>query len=351
MAIYALTIFISSFLLFQVEPIIAKYILPWFGGGPAVWTTCMLFFQVVLLCGYFYAHFTTLAGRARQGYIHIATLLCAVPFLPISPSPEIWKPGPEDAPIGKILLLLLANIGMPYLVLSATAPLLQHWFIREFPNKSPYRLYALSNFASLLALLSYPFVVEPHLTLDRQVDLWSWSFVAYMSCCIWCALSPAIIAQFPTCKWISNGPVFQESAWKVSQPEKKRIPLSNQLAWLLLFACGSAILLATTNQLCQEVAVIPFLWVLPLALYLITFILCFNSDKIYNRLFRGTFLAASVGFTCRVLHLGLNVNLSVQILAYLAVLVACCMTCHGELVRSRPDPGQLTVYYLPRRCS
>jgi hypothetical protein len=346
MAIYALTIFIGSFLLFQVEPIIAKYILPWFGGGPAVWTTCMLFFQMVLLSGYFYAHFTTLAGRARQGYIHIAMLLCAVPFLPISPSPKIWKPGPEDAPIGKILLLLLANIGMPYLVLSATAPLLQHWFVREFPNKSPYRLYALSNFASLLALLSYPFIVEPHLTLDRQVYLWSWGFAAYMCCCIWCALSPAISARFPTNKWISNGPVLPESAWKASQPEKKRIPLSTQLAWLLLSACGSAILLATTNQLCQEVAVIPFLWVLPLALYLLTFIVCFNSDKIYNRLFWGILLAASVGFTCRVLYLGLNVNLSVQILAYLAVLVACCMACHGELVRSRPDPGQLTVYYL-----
>lgn len=346
MAAYALTIFLGSFLLFQIQPLIGKYILPWYGGSPAVWTTCMLFFQVVLLAGYGYAHLATRAGRIRQGYLHLGMLLAALPFLPITPSAELWKPAPGDAPVAKILLLLLANIGMPYLVLAATAPLIQHWFVSSFPGRPPYRLYALSNFASLLALLSYPFLVEPRLTLDRQVLLWSWGFAAYALCCAWCAVRPRLAGRIA-----GTGPALDAAAPCAGEPDpplagKGELSVSAALIWLLLSASGAALLLATTNQLCQEVAVVPFLWVIPLAIYLLTFIICFNSDKNYDRILWGMVLIGAVILACRTLYLGINVNLWLQILIFLAALFALCMVCHGELVRSRPDPRHLTAYYL-----
>lgn len=341
MAVYAVTIFLSSFLLFQVQPLIGRYILPWYGGSPAVWTTCMLFFQVVLLAGYGYAHVATLLDRRKQGYLHLGLLLAALLFLPIAPSPDLWKPSPDDAPVAKILLLLLANIGVPYLLLSATAPIVQHWFVRSFPGRSPYRLYALSNFASLLALLSYPFLVEPRLTLARQVMAWGWGFAAFVVCCAWCALRPA-----------AGGSAAEEEALAAAAGEDPApiggtAPSALTMAmWLLLSACGSALLLATTNQLCQEVAVVPFLWVIPLALYLLTFTICFQSERGSDRLLWGILLVGAVIPTCRVLYLGVHVNLSVQILFYLATLFTCCMACHGELARSRPHPRHLTAYYL-----
>jgi hypothetical protein len=335
---YALTIFLSSFLLFQVQPLIGRYILPWYGGSPAVWTTCMLFFQVALLGGYGYAHLATLLARKKQGWLHLGLLAAALLFLPLAPSPNIWKPAPEDAPVLKILLLLLVNIGMPYLLLSATAPLVQHWFVRSFPGRSPYRLYALSNFASLLALLSYPFLVEPRLTLARQVAAWGWGFVAFVLCCGWCAFQSGG-GRGPD----DGAPLVAATSVEVAE---ERPGVLTMALWLLLSACGSALLLATTNQLCQEVAVVPFLWVVPLALYLMTFTLCFNSERWCDRLLWGMLLVGAVIPACRVLHLGVNVNLAVQLLVYLAALFACCMVCHGELARSRPDPRHLTSFYL-----
>jgi hypothetical protein len=343
MAVYALTVFLSSFLLFQVQPLIGRYILPWYGGSPAVWTTCMLFFQVVLLAGYGYAHLATNLKWKSQRYLHLVLLLAALLFLPIAPSPDLWKPAPDDAPVLKILLLLLANIGVPYLLLSATAPLVQHWFVRSFPGRSPYRLYALSNFASLLALLSYPFLVEPRLTLARQVTWWGWGFAAFVLCCGWCALRPG----GGRAQEGASEPAASVMEVKMPSPQE-RTGLSPMaiVMWLLLSACGSALLLATTNQLCQEVAVVPFLWVTPLALYLVTFAICFNSDRASDRLLWGFLLIGAVILACRVLYLGVTVTLGVQILVYLAALFTCCMLCHGELARSRPDPRQLTAYYL-----
>ena len=162
--IYAATIFLSSFLLFLVQPLIAKLILPWFGGSAAVWTTCMLFFQALLLAGYGYAHYLEKKlGRGRlQPIIHTVLLVAAVATLPISPS-EAWKPGGDEEPISRILLLLGASVGLPYLLVASTSPLLQAWFARARPGENPYRLFAISNLASLIALVGYPFVVEPFL--------------------------------------------------------------------------------------------------------------------------------------------------------------------------------------------
>ena len=337
MALYALTIFTGSFLLFQVEPLIGRYILPWYGGGPAVWTTCMLFFQVVLLAGYGYAHLATRLGRRKQGYLHLALLLAALPFLPIAPSPELWKPAPGDDPALKILLLLLANVGLPYLVLSATAPLLQHWFVRSFPGRSPYRLYALSNLGSLLALLSYPFLVEPNLILNRQVAVWSWGFAFFACACASCALLLAPKNE--------SEPQSEGDATPAAAPAP-RLPLASFFEWLLLSALGSVMLLATTNLLCQDVAVVPFLWVMPLVLYLATFTIAFESERWSNRLVWGVLMVLSFAAACYQLmpqHAG---NLALMIGIYLTALFTCCMACHGELARSRPDPRQLTAYYL-----
>jgi hypothetical protein len=188
MPVFALTIFIGAFLLFQVQPLIGKYILPWFGGGPGVWTTCMLFFQVLLLGGYAYAHFTSKWLKPRvQVLLHLLLLAAALALLPITPN-DAWKPQAGGNPVLQILALLGASLGLPYFVLSATGPLLQQWFSQTNPGRSPYRLYALSNVGSLLALLSYPFFFETHFTRKAQAGLWAAGLAAYVVCCGWCAL-------------------------------------------------------------------------------------------------------------------------------------------------------------------
>ncbi|UFS69332.1 fused MFS/spermidine synthase [Geomonas sp. RF6] len=345
MAAYLVTVFLSSFLLFQVEPLIGRYILPWFGGSPAVWTTCMLFFQAMLLIGYGYAHAVTTALPKKQSITHLVLLFAALPFLPIAPSAALWKKVSADFPAWEILLLLLANIGVPYLVLSATAPLLQHWFVRDYPEKSPYRLYALSNAASLLALVTYPFVVEPHLALREQVSVWSWAFFVFVLCCAWCAarhLSPPA-AGAERGEVNAEDPAHERGALSESDAS---VPAGLIVLWLMLSACGSAALLATTNQICQEVAVVPFLWIAPLTLYLTTFIICFNSDRAYHRTWWGVLFVGSAIPACAVLHARVGTPLPVQLLVFLGALFACCMACHGELARSRPHAEKLTAYYL-----
>ena len=188
MLVFALTIFTGAFLLFQVQPLIAKFILPWFGGGPGVWTTCMLFFQVLLLGGYAYAHLISRWLKPRaQALVHLALLVAALALLPIIPS-EAWKPTGSENPVPRILALLLVTLGLPYFVLSSTGPLMQQWFSRANPGRSPYRLYALSNVGSLLALLSYPFFFEPNFTRKTQAGLWAWGLGAFVLFCGFCAV-------------------------------------------------------------------------------------------------------------------------------------------------------------------
>ncbi|MBV9190824.1 MAG: hypothetical protein JOZ85_10105, partial [Betaproteobacteria bacterium] len=252
--IYAATIFLSSFLLFLVQPLIARLILPWFGGSAAVWTTCMLFFQVVLLAGYGYAHaLGKLRGKA-QPIVHIILLLAAAATLPIMPA-ESWKPTGEQEPISRILLLLGATVGLPYFVLASTSPLIQAWFSRARPGENPYRLFALSNFASLIALLGYPFFVEPVFAAREQVSLWSWFFAAFAIVC-------AVVA------WRTP-----QAAPAADAEGAAPITRSDYVWWLSLSASGSVLLLAVTNHLTQNVASVPLLWLVPLTLYLATFII------------------------------------------------------------------------------
>jgi hypothetical protein len=343
MPAYALTIFTGAFLLFQVQPLIGKYILPWFGGGPGVWTTCMLFFQVLLLGGYAYAHFSSRWLKARsQAALHLGLLAAALVVLPIIPG-NSWKPHGGGNPTLQILALLTVTLGLPYFVLSSTGPLLQHWFSRTNPGRSPYRLYALSNIGSLLALVTYPVYFETHFTRKAQAGLWGWGLVLYVLGCGFCALR----------------------VWKAGQPEKPSsageeretartstdsvlAPLSSLhcILWLLLPACASVLLLATTNKMCQDVAVIPFLWVLPLALYLLSFIICFDSPRWYKRFpYTLGLIAACIGI-CWALFEGTDLSLYKQVGIYSGGLFICCMICHGELYRLRPDPRHLTLFYL-----
>ncbi len=337
MLAYALTIFLGAFLLFQVQPLIGKYILPWFGGGPGVWTTCMLFFQVVLLGGYAYAHLISRCLRPRsQAGVHLLLLLGALALAYITPG-DSCKPDGTGNPTVAILALLTTCLGLPYFVLSTTGPLLQHWFSRTKPDVSPYRLYALSNVGSLLALISYPFLFEPLLTRKAQAVGWAGGFVAYVFCCGFCAVK--LWQVNPAADDLARTPA------SIPPPSTQTSALT-KLLWLLLPACASLLLLAVTNKLCQDVAVIPFLWVLPLALYLLSFVICFDNPRWYQRTPFVLALIAAMVAICWALFQGTDAPLRAQVVIYAAGLFACCMVCHGELYRLRPAPNQLTSYYL-----
>jgi len=324
---YAATIFLSSFLLFLVQPIIAKQILPWFGGSAAVWATCLVFFQSVLLAGYAYADLTTRLGPRRQALAHVVLLAGSLAFLPVLASSG-WKPQGNEQPIARILLLLAATIGLPYFLLSTTTPLLQAWYWRRFQSAVPYRLFALSNLASLLALLGFPLLLEPAFDLGQLGWSWSLLYAAFVVLCAALGLTSAGEAAPPR-------PAEEASA----SPPSTTV----QLLWLALAGMGSMILLAVTNQITQNISSVPFLWVLPLALYLVSFVLAFDHPRWYAR---PPFIASLVVLLPAMAYFVPSLNLAVAAPLYLAGLFAVCMFCHGELARAKPDPAHLTRFYL-----
>jgi len=327
MTLYAATIFLSAFLLFQVQPLIAKIILPWFGGSAAVWTTCMLFFQLLLLAGYVYSHaYVRLRIPARR-HIHIALLALAAAALPLAAS-AAWKPEGGEDPTWRILGLLATSVGPPYFVLSTTGPLVQAWYARSHEGAAPYRLFALSNLGSMLALLSYPLAVEPLLTLGTQATVWSAGFVLF-------ALACAMLA------WRSKGAEAQHLAGA----ESGKPGLGLQALWAGLACCASVLLLAFTGHMTLNIAAIPFLWVLPLALYLLSFVLCFEASGWYRRWLFLPLLGAGLAGVCVTLSRS-NPSIWTLIPLYSATLFAACMVCHGELARSKPHPQHLTGFYL-----
>ncbi len=327
MILYAATIFLSAFLLFQVQPLIAKLILPWFGGSAAVWTICMLFFQLLLLAGYVYSHaYVRLRIPARR-HIHIALLAVAAATLPLAAS-TAWKPEGGEDPTWRILGLLATSVGLPYFALSTTGPLVQAWYARSHEGAAPYRLFALSNLGSMLALISYPLVIEPLLAVGRQTAIWSAGFVLF-------ALPCAMLA------WRGRDSEAQSSAHE--QSDKPRAGL--QALWASLAACASVLLLAFTGHMTLNIAAIPFLWVLPLALYLLSFVLCFEASGWYRRWLFLPLLAAGLACVCVTLTRS-NPSIWTLIPLYCATLFAACMVCHGELARSKPHPQHLTGFYL-----
>jgi hypothetical protein len=337
MLFYALTISLSAFLLFEVQPVIAKMILPWFGGSSAVWSTCMLFFQLVLLLGYVYAHWLNKLLPRRQAIAHISLLALSLAALPIIPNPG-WKHSGIGQPSFAILALLAVTVGLPYFLLSATSPLLQAWYARSHKTGLPYRLFALSNFSSMLALLSYPFLIEPNLSSPVQARVWSGGFVVFALLCGLTAWRTSAEAQ-----WDRPSPsVACQPATLPPAPTR-----TSRLLWLWLAAAASILLLAVTTHLTQDVAAIPFLWILPLAVYLLSFIICFESPRIYHRAVFVPLLIASLGYMSYRLWPGhIKTDLRLTIGLFVFALFICCMVCHGELVRLKPHPRYLTGFYV-----
>lgn len=341
---YSITIFLSAFLLFQVQPLMAKIILPWFGGTAAVWTTSLLFFQLVLLAGYAYAHLSIRLLKSRgQMLLHAALLAASCLLLPILPSPS-WRPTDAADPTYRILLLLGATIGLPYFLLSSTSPLLQAWYVRRSGSAVPYRLFALSNFGSLLALVSFPFLVEPNLTTRQQAYAWSAAFVAFALLCAfiaWRDRDTQTNAQSTSTDVTTSASESQTTASAAPAPGFAQL-----LLWTLLAACASVLLIAVTNHVSQNVAAIPLLWIVPLAIYLLTFILCFESDRFYRRwLFVPLQFAVALFLVILIYgYQGLPIKLVIP--AFSFGLFVGCMFCHGELARRRPAPQHLTLFYL-----
>ncbi len=332
MLIYAVTILVSAFLLFQVQPVIAKIILPWFGGSAAVWTVCLLFFQMVLLLGYLYAHAVVRYLKPRvQMTLHTVLLAGSAIALPIFPS-VAWKPTGTEEPTWAILRLLAVSVGLPYFLLSTTGPLLQAWYARRFQGAIPYRLYALSNAGSMFALLSYPVLFEPVFTTHQQANMWSFAYGVF-----------AVLCGFTAFRSGSGVAAAESVEEEGGKPGWRQYAL-----WLLLPASASVLLLAITNHLSQNVAAIPFLWVLPLSIYLLTFILCFEGSGWYRRNPYLQLLAVALGSMAYATAEDSTGNVAVKVMVPLFTLglYTCCMVCHGELVRLKPHPRYLTQFYL-----
>lgn len=326
---------LSAFLLFQLQPMIAKIILPVFGGGSSVWTTCLLFFQTGLFFGYLYAHaLVRWSTPYVQAVLHVVLLLGSLSVIPVT----VIAPAAvnEGSAVSSILQLLLVSVGAPYTLLASNAPLMQVWFSRLAPEGTPYRLYALSNVGSLLGLFLYPFVLEPWMAIGSQTRLWSVMYVAYAALTATVALYQAVVSR-------GHEPISvpPEAADRDPAPA-----LPRPLLWFLLPFCGSTLLLAMTNYVTQDLASVPLLWVLPLSLYLLSFILCFDSNRWYSRRLYGTLFAllAVIAFEPRVT--GASVG-GVRIIAIcFGALFTACMLCHGELVRLKPAQARLTSFYL-----
>ncbi len=341
---FVLSIFVSAFLLFQIQPMISRYILPFFGGTPAVWSTVQLFFQIFLTGGYAYAFW--LIRRIppkKQAWLHGSILLLSLALLvtlgilwpsPITPG-AAWKPVSVDTPILDIFKLLLVAVGLPYFLLSTNSPLMQAWFARSLPGRSPYWLYALSNIGSLLGLLAYPFAIEPNLTLKTQGWTWATGYLLFVLL--------AGYGAFRARRSTQEVPEVQETGVGATTGTKPSFRV--QALWVILSAIGTTLLLAVTSQITQEVAAIPLLWVVPLSIYLLTFILTYSGERWYNRKLYGVLIViSSLAFLWALV--AVNSGFILRTAACCFFLFVSCMICNGETYRLRPDPSRLTRFYL-----
>lgn len=346
--LYLSIVFLSAFLLFQVQPIIAKLILPLFGGGAAVWTSCLLFFQLFLLLGYFYAHWLTgLSTLRRQVGVHGLLLLCSLAFLPIGLSPLLQNIT-SNSPLSDIILLLAAAVGLPYFLLSSTGPLVQRWLTFAHTGKLPYQLYSLSNTGSLLALISYPFVFEPQLDMSSQTLSWSIGYGLFVGCFavlarVMLAL-PADTLNQPQGSHPTNS--HQTNSHQTNEEIDTTSYKFDGLLWILLAAVGVVLLIATTNAMTQNIPPMPFLWILPLCIYLLSFIISFHSARWYVRWYWFVLFAISSFAAVFMYFIGSSFDIVSQIGMYSLILLSACMICHGELARLQPPIEKLTLFYL-----
>jgi hypothetical protein len=342
---------LSAFLVFQVQPIVGKTLLPWFGGGHSVWTTCLVFFQVALLAGYAYAHLLAkLLTTSQQAVVHTCMVFLAFLFLPLVPAAG-WSGG-AASPGAVITLLLLTNVAAPYVLLAATSPLMQSWYATVYPRKTPYRLYALSNLGSLVALLSYPFLVEPMLGVTTQSRLWSIGFVIFAIASTGLALA---IRR-------SVDELDMRSSIEIPHVDEG-VRILSRIKWIGLAALGSMSLIATSNHISYETTVSPLLWLAPLSMYLVTFIIAFERPQWYAPRWWG--VGCAILMLMLSLHLcitwtpqddllgwfGLDQSVLDESFLYRAALGVgamffLCQLCHGELYRCRPSSQHLTAFYL-----
>jgi len=343
---FAAAIFLSAFLLFEVQLLLGKEVLRFFGGAAAVWTVCVLVFQLLFLAGYGYSHALAMwFPLRRQVVIHTVLLGTSAALLvilghlrsaPIGPAAG-WQPLPGASPTWTIAEFVVFAIGLPFFLLSATSPLMQHWLMRGESKGSPYRLYALSNAGSLLGLLSYPFFVEPNLGLVVQGWVWAAGYGLFLVLFFFCARSAVRSTKPATPKAATSPQASRSEAQTGWRP---------RLFWIALAACASVLMLATTNLLSQNIAVSPFLWVLQLSLYLVSFILCFENDRWYRREIFHPLFVVTVALVILVSLPDATYSFVTQLSAYSALVFAGCMVCHGEAARTRPSAESLTAFYF-----
>lgn len=356
--IFGLTIFVAAFLLFQVQPMISKAVLPWFGGGSAVWTASMLFFQILLLIGYAYAHFLSRLEADRQAYFHLIVLGIALAWLlimvklrstPILP-PVSLKPTGSAFPVWHVLWVLAISVGPPYFLLATNSSLAQAWFSQVQQRSSPYAFYALSNAASLMALLSYPVLFEPAWTLKEQTTFWSTGFAAYLILACLCAvllIRSVRTTRVPTSATNLSNRTPEECSSNFIEADSAQKPHRTEyLSWIGLAALPSVMLLAVTNQITQDVAAVPFLWVLPLSIYLLSFIIAF-SERLQG--FRHAYVPVTL-LACGLGYITLEIPNQLSIIELIAanavLLLAISLFCHSALYTRRPHPRYLTSFYL-----
>jgi hypothetical protein len=329
-AAFAATMVLSGFLIFQVQPILAKFILPWFGGSSSTWLVCSLFFQLALLAGYASAYALGRVRHSVQAGVIVVALCVSVFLLPIAPS-DAWRLDGPVNPTIRILALLLTSVGLPFVVLAMTTPLLSGWIARAAPDLAAFRFFVASNIGAFLALLTYPFLVEHLLTSPTQAHVWSWGFLVYAGLLCLCAVLSSGSAQ--------AGPELPGAAEElVAEPV---------LTWVALSAVGSTLMLATSNAIMQWSAVVPFLWVLPLSAYLLSFVIAFAYPGGYGRLGYGLSFALLAMLTPALAPLPeTTIGLLVRIVHHTATLFLGCMICHGELVARRPPAAGLPKFYL-----
>ena len=340
--LFSLAIVGSGFLVFLVQPMVAKRLLPWYGGAPGVWTLCLAFYQITLFVGYAYAHGLMRLGRPRlELSVHAVLFMAAWLALPVLPS-DVWRPEVGNDPAGWILLALITKVALPFLFLSATGPLIQTWFSRVYPVRAPYFLYALSNTGSLLALFAYPFVFEPNLGLNESGATWSFAFTGVGSVVLACGLMGILGCRGQ----LVSSSIETRNDGSEAGPGEVGL-------WMVLSGVAVVLLMGITNQLCLDVASVPFLWVLPLTVYLLSFILCFASERFYRR---WPFVMVVVVALLLVPHTDPAFNTTGELAGhqsrlfaiglYVVLLFSACMVLHGELYRRRPSVHHLTSYYL-----
>ncbi|MGR9071741.1 MAG: hypothetical protein ACU833_01615, partial [Gammaproteobacteria bacterium] len=350
--LFSATLLVSATLLFFVQPMVGKMLLPLLGGTPAVWNTCMVFFQFMLLAGYSYAHFTVkFFGLKRQSALHVFVLFFPLLLLPIALTDNPDLPTGSN-PIGWLFWQLLIWVGLPFFVVSASAPLLQKWFasLDHLDSEDPYFLYSASNFGSLIALLAYPFVVEPALDLETQSRFWMYGYLALMAFTAFCAYCVQKINRKGD-EAVNAGKTFGDA------PEQTNSALlcivvtpSDRILWVAAALVSSSLMLGVTTSMTTDIAAVPLLWVIPLAIYLLTFTLVFAKKPPLSHRLMVRMLPFAVLLITPFLFTYFTIDFSdrgwLLLPLHLGVFFIAAMVCHGILAERRPDPTHLTEFYL-----